>query len=65
MEEPKKVIRANYLGAMQVTKSTGMDILNEAIEHMLTTIPKEQWKDVNVAVAPSMISISLPGVSTL
>lgn len=52
-----------YLGALQVTRSTGMEILNDAIEHMMTTNPKEQWKTVNVAVAPSMISISLLSVS--
>jgi len=63
MEEPKKVLRSFYLGAMQVTKSTGMEILNDAIEQMLANNPKEQWKAVNVAVAPSMISISLPGVN--
>ncbi|XP_065346910.1 protein Fe65 homolog isoform X1 [Cloeon dipterum] len=61
MEEPKKVLKAMYLGAMQVTKSTGMEILNDAIEKMMSNNPKEQWKTVNVAVAPSMISISLPG----
>jgi len=63
MEEPKKVLRAMYLGALQVTRSTGMEILNDAIEQMMTTNPKEQWKTVNVAVAPSMISISLLSVS--
>jgi hypothetical protein len=63
MEEPKKVLRAQYLGSLQVTRATGMDILNDAIEVMKTTIAKDQWKQVNVAVAPSMISIMLPGVS--
>lgn len=63
MEEPKKVLRAQYLGSMQVTAATGMEVLNEAIEHMVTNTPLNQWRNVNVAVAPSMISILAPNVS--
>ncbi|XP_049836125.1 protein Fe65 homolog [Schistocerca gregaria] len=61
MEEPKKVLRAQYLGSTQVTKATGMDILNDAIDQMVATVPHDKWCTVNVAVAPSMISIMLPG----
>ncbi|KAG8229820.1 hypothetical protein J437_LFUL008188 [Ladona fulva] len=61
MEEPKKVLKAQYLGQIQVTSATGMDILNDAIELMKETFPSpEQWRHVNVAVAPSMISIMDP-----
>lgn len=60
MEEPKKVLRAQYLGNTQVTQATGMDILNEAIERMVSLVPQEEWQSVNVAVAPSMISIQQP-----
>ncbi|XP_034938067.1 protein Fe65 homolog isoform X1 [Chelonus insularis] len=60
MEEPKKVLRAQYLGSMQVTAATGMEILNDAIDHMVTNTPINQWRNVNVAVAPSMISILTP-----
>ncbi|XP_044577408.1 protein Fe65 homolog isoform X2 [Cotesia glomerata] len=60
MEEPKKVLRAQYLGSMQVTAATGMDVLNDAIDHMVTNTPINQWRNVNVAVAPSMISILTP-----
>ncbi len=63
MEEPKKVLRAQYLGSTQVTRAKGVDILNEAIDKMLATVPPEQWRPVSVAVAPSMISICQPGVS--
>lgn len=61
MEEPKKVLRAQYLGSYQVNKATGMDVLNEAIDQLANT-PQEFWVAVNVAVAPSMISISQTGV---
>ncbi|XP_066999304.1 protein Fe65 homolog isoform X2 [Anabrus simplex] len=61
MEEPKKVLRAQYLGTMQVSRSKGVDILNEAIDRMIATVPQEKWRLVNVAVAPSMISILQPG----
>ncbi|KAJ4446519.1 hypothetical protein ANN_13215 [Periplaneta americana] len=60
MEEPKKVLRAQYLGSTQVTRATGMDILNDAIERLVSTVPTEKWRSVNVAVAPSMISILNP-----
>ncbi|XP_015593076.1 amyloid-beta A4 precursor protein-binding family B member 2 isoform X2 [Cephus cinctus] len=60
MEEPKKVLRAQYLGSMQVSQATGMEVLNDAIDHMVTNTPINQWRNVNVAVAPSMISILTP-----
>ncbi|XP_043271805.1 protein Fe65 homolog isoform X2 [Venturia canescens] len=60
MEEPKKVLRAQYLGSMQVTAATGMEVLNDAIDHTVTNTPLNQWRNVNVAVAPSMISIMTP-----
>lgn len=60
MEEPKKVLRAQYLGCLQVNQATGMEVLNEAIDRVVTNIPQDQWQAVNVAVAPSMISILQP-----
>jgi amyloid beta (A4) precursor protein-binding family B protein 2 (Fe65-like) len=62
MEEPKKVLRAQYLGTTQVSQATGMEVLNEAIDRLVSTVPPEQWQCVNVAVAPSMISIQNPNV---
>lgn len=61
MEEPKKVLKAQYLGSTQVSRATGMDILNDSIDQMISTVPEDKWQTVHVAVAPSMISISLPG----
>lgn len=63
MEEPKKVLRAQYLGSTQVTQASGMDILNDAIDKMVKSIDKEQWESVNVVVAPSMITIEQSSVS--
>lgn len=37
MEEPKKVLRAQYLGSMQVSQATGMEVLNDAIDHIVLT----------------------------
>lgn len=62
MEEPKKVLRAQYLGSTQVSRATGMDILNDAIDKLISSVPTEKWHLVNVAVAPSMISILNPSV---
>ncbi|GFG29315.1 hypothetical protein Cfor_01214, partial [Coptotermes formosanus] len=60
MEEPKKVLRAQYLGSTQVSRATGMDILNDAIDRLVSTVPTDKWRSVSVAVAPSMISILNP-----
>ena len=65
MEEPKKLLRAQYLGSMQVSQATGMEVLNDAIDHVVANTPANQWRSVNVAVAPSMISILTPDVSTI
>ena len=62
MEEPKKVLRAQYLGCTQVSRATGMDILNDAIDRLVSTVPTDKWRSVSVAVAPSMISILNPSV---
>ncbi|XP_014294249.1 protein Fe65 homolog [Halyomorpha halys] len=58
MEEPKKVLVAQYLGNIEVSKASGIDVLNDAIDLLVNTVPKSQWQTVNIAVAPSMITIS-------
>ncbi|XP_049825299.1 protein Fe65 homolog isoform X2 [Aethina tumida] len=60
MEEPKKVLRAQYLGCTQVAQATGMDVLNDAIDRLVSTVPQDQWQPVNISIAPSMISIHHP-----
>lgn len=57
MEEPKKVLKAQYVGSAEVLQPTGMDVLNGAIDQLLETVPVEQYENVSVSVAPSMISI--------
>ena len=57
MEEPKKVIRSQYVGVVQVTKPTGMEVLNAAIEVVSEENPRP-WRSVSVAVAPSTITIT-------
>ncbi|CAH1989960.1 unnamed protein product [Acanthoscelides obtectus] len=57
MEEPKKILRAQYLGSTQVSSSTGIDTLNDSIDRLVASVPPEEWTSVNVAIAPSMISI--------
>lgn len=58
MEEPKKVIKALYLGSVQVNRASGMDVLNDAIDRLAGEKPQNEWEPVNVAVAPSTITIS-------
>lgn len=65
MEEPKKVLKAQYLGSIEVSQPTGMDVINTAIETSIRELKREQWENVNVAVAPSMISINSSEVKSL
>ncbi|XP_065086001.1 protein Fe65 homolog isoform X2 [Ochlerotatus camptorhynchus] len=58
MEEPKKVLKAQYLGSLEVDQPTGMEVLNDAISKLVTGTPVENWDNVNVSVAPSMISVN-------
>lgn len=62
MEEPKKVLKAQYLGSIEVQQPTGMDVLNSAIDSSIRDKKAENWENVNVSVAPSMISIHSTGV---
>ncbi|KAK3099571.1 hypothetical protein FSP39_006387 [Pinctada imbricata] len=61
MEEPKKVIRCHYIGCTSVLKPTGIDVLNTAIDAAYMKIPPEKWIFVNVAIAPSTITITEHG----
>lgn len=58
MEEPRKVLKAWYLGSLQVSQSGGMDTINAAIQELTTTVAREEWRTVTVAVAPSTVQIS-------
>ena len=62
IEEPKRVLKAQYLGSTQVSQATGIEIVHDAIEYLTSTISRDQWQNVNVAVAPSTISILKPQV---
>lgn len=61
MEEPKKVLKAQYLGALEVNQPTGMDVINEAIDTMMAKAAPDTWMNSNVSVAPSMISVVASG----
>ncbi|CAG5131290.1 unnamed protein product [Candidula unifasciata] len=58
MEEPRKVMKCHYLGCQEVTRPTGRDTLNDAIQHKYYTVPPEKWKFVTIGIAPSTITIT-------
>lgn len=58
MEEPKKVLRAHYLGSVPVARPGGVELLNMATEEVYGKTPNSKWQFVNVAVAPSTITLS-------
>jgi amyloid beta (A4) precursor protein-binding family B protein 2 (Fe65-like) len=57
MEEPKKVLRAQYLGSTEVQVAVGMNVINDSIEKLTTETPAENWLNVNVSISPSMIAV--------
>ncbi|KAL8598782.1 hypothetical protein ACOMHN_033345 [Nucella lapillus] len=61
MEEPRKVMRCHYLGSQEVLRPTGTDMINESIDWMYNHQPPEKWTFVNVAIAPSTITITEHG----
>ncbi|XP_055838850.1 amyloid beta precursor protein binding family B member 1-like isoform X3 [Episyrphus balteatus] len=57
MEEPKKILKALYVGCKDVSRPTGMEIINEAINSVISESRNEDWENVNVVIAPSMITV--------
>ncbi|MPC90863.1 Protein Fe65 [Portunus trituberculatus] len=57
MEEPKKVMRVQYVGLLQVERPSGMEVLNTAIDRVVEANPPP-WRNVSVAVAPSTVTIT-------
>ncbi|XGW17255.1 hypothetical protein V3C99_002117 [Haemonchus contortus] len=60
-EEPKKVIRCHFLGVTQVPRATGIEILNEAVDRLVSQVRPERWILSDVSIAPSTITISEVG----
>jgi len=58
MEEPRKVLKAQYIGSLPVRRPSGMETLNDAIDVMVNQIPPDQWRNVNVSVAPSVVTVT-------
>ena len=58
MEEPRKVLKAMFLGQIQVCKPCGVDVINEAIDNLQNRTPRDEWKMVSVMVAPSTVTIN-------
>lgn len=65
MEEPKKVLRAQYLGCSEVQQAVGMNTINDAIEKISSEIAPDNWANVNVSISPSMIAVRPSGVRKL
>ena len=58
MEEPKKILKCHYLGTIETAAPTGVDVLNGAMEKVYARMAPEKWVYVQVAVAPSTITIT-------
>uniref|UniRef100_A0A1I7UHQ6 PID domain-containing protein n=1 Tax=Caenorhabditis tropicalis TaxID=1561998 RepID=A0A1I7UHQ6_9PELO len=57
IDEPRKVLRCHFLGVTQVPKATGIEILNEAVDRLVSQVRPERWIFADVSIAPSTISI--------
>ncbi len=51
-------MKALFLGTLEVDKPCGIDVLHGAIDHMVDNVPRAEWKNSTVAVAPSTVTIS-------
>lgn len=40
IEEPKKIIQCNFLGVTQVPRATGIGVLNEAVDRLVSQVSK-------------------------
>ncbi|VDN54827.1 unnamed protein product [Dracunculus medinensis] len=58
IEEPKKTIRCHFLGVTQVPRATGIEILNEAVDRLLSQVRPDRWILADVSIAPSTITIT-------
>ncbi|VBB27992.1 unnamed protein product [Acanthocheilonema viteae] len=58
IEEPKKTIRCHFLGVTQVPRATGIEVLNEAVDRLVSQVRADRWILANVSIAPSTIIIS-------
>ncbi|XP_065323988.1 protein Fe65 homolog isoform X2 [Gordionus sp. m RMFG-2023] len=69
IEEPFRVIKALYIGEIKVSKPSGVEVLNEAIETLYNNVPRSSWTSVCVKISPSCITIlkqdSPPGAEPL
>uniref|UniRef100_A0AC35FHA2 Uncharacterized protein n=1 Tax=Panagrolaimus sp. PS1159 TaxID=55785 RepID=A0AC35FHA2_9BILA len=61
IDEPKKIIRCHFLGVTQVPRATGIDILNEAVDRLVSQVRPERWILSDVSIAPSTITINEVG----
>lgn len=64
MEEPKKILRAQYLGCSEVQQAVGMNTINDAIIKISAEAAPDNWTSVNVSISPSMIAVRPSGVRT-
>jgi hypothetical protein len=47
------------IGMLQVNRPSGLDVLNESIDALVSSTPRDTWKMVSVAVAPRCPGVDL------
>lgn len=50
-------MRVQFVGQLTVTRPSGMDVLNNAIDRIVQIYPRP-WRNVAIAVAPSTVTIT-------
>lgn len=61
IDEVRKVIRCHFLGVTQVPRATGIDVLNEAVDRLVSQVRPERWLLADIAIALSNITITEVG----
>ncbi|GMR42206.1 hypothetical protein PMAYCL1PPCAC_12401 [Pristionchus mayeri] len=58
VDEPKKLIRCHFIGVTQVPRANGIDVLNDAVDRLVSQVGRHQWILSDVSIAPSTLIIS-------
>lgn len=57
IDEPRRKIRCHFIGVTQVSRATGIEVLNKAVDILVKQIQPNNWVLSDVSIAPSNIII--------
>ncbi|GMT19132.1 hypothetical protein PFISCL1PPCAC_28649, partial [Pristionchus fissidentatus] len=58
VDEPKKLLRCHFIGVTQVPRANGIEVLNDAVDRLVSQVGRDRWILSDVSIAPSTLIIS-------